>query len=264
MTDDTDPTEDIVESMTQLGLSTYEARVFVALVKTGTATASEIATVVDVPRSQVYGAADELHNRGLLSIQQARPKRYQAVPLEEAEAQLAGRLETKRRTAFDQLDSLHEETIVEKGSNNVWTIEGTTAIQERAAHLVTDATHRLILGGETPIPPDSSLYQAITTALETGTHVYVLDPLRSSLNQSFLEHESVTGVELPAQRFENVNVGRLVIGDDETILVSVLTDDPTTGDHKDVETAIWSERSTFAQVLYQLIMGSLSDHIERS
>ena len=48
------------ESLQQLGLSQYEAEVFVALVKLGTGTAREVTQITDVPRSQVYGAAEAL------------------------------------------------------------------------------------------------------------------------------------------------------------------------------------------------------------
>lgn len=264
MTPSRDTTDAIVDSLTRLGLSTYEARVFVGLVQIGVGTASDIAAVVDVPRSQVYGAADALRDRGLLSIQQARPKLYQAVSLEEAEAQLAGRLETERRDAFDRLATMETEPKVEQESNNVWTIEGMPAIQERAAQLVADASTRVIIGGETTIAPESSLYTAITTALDAGTTVYLLDPLWSVIDQSVKEHDAVVGVSLPANRYSDVNAGLLVIGDDDTILVSIIPDKPSTGEYERVETAIWSEQSTFARVLYQLIMGSLSDHINLS
>jgi len=48
---------DAVDALKSLGLTTYEARTFVALQKLGAGTASEVADIADVPRSQVYGAA---------------------------------------------------------------------------------------------------------------------------------------------------------------------------------------------------------------
>ena len=47
-------------ALERLGLSTYEAGVFVALEKLGRGTAREIAEATDVPRSQVYGAAEHI------------------------------------------------------------------------------------------------------------------------------------------------------------------------------------------------------------
>ncbi|PSP27801.1 hypothetical protein BRC65_04050 [Halobacteriales archaeon QH_2_65_14] len=52
-----------VDGLKRLGLTTYEARVFLGLQKLGSGTANEVSDVVDVPRSQVYGAAEDLETR---------------------------------------------------------------------------------------------------------------------------------------------------------------------------------------------------------
>ena len=53
-----------VEQLKALGLSTYAARTFVALVSLGEGTAPDVSEVADVPRTRVYDAADELRDRG--------------------------------------------------------------------------------------------------------------------------------------------------------------------------------------------------------
>ncbi|WP_223173920.1 helix-turn-helix domain-containing protein [Haloferax sp. AS1] len=49
-----------IDALIELGLSTYEARVFTALIELGEGTAREVAKTSDVPRSQVYTTAKEL------------------------------------------------------------------------------------------------------------------------------------------------------------------------------------------------------------
>ncbi|MUV88736.1 hypothetical protein GJ629_01590 [Halapricum sp. CBA1109] len=86
--------EDAIEGLTRLGLTTYEARVFLALQKLDTGTASEVAEVSEVPRSQVYGTADDLEQRGLIEIQETRPAVYRPVDPDTAEQRLLEQLES--------------------------------------------------------------------------------------------------------------------------------------------------------------------------
>jgi sugar-specific transcriptional regulator TrmB len=60
----TDPTA----ALQRLGLSEYEAETFVALQQIDSGSASDVAEVSNVPRSPVYGAADDLEDRGLLDV----------------------------------------------------------------------------------------------------------------------------------------------------------------------------------------------------
>jgi sugar-specific transcriptional regulator TrmB len=89
-------THEAVEALRELGLSNYEARVFVALQRLGSGTAQEVSQVSDVPRSQVYGAADDLAARGLLEVVESSPKAFRPVDLSTARDQLT---ETTTRTA---------------------------------------------------------------------------------------------------------------------------------------------------------------------
>ncbi|GAB7019785.1 helix-turn-helix domain-containing protein [Halostagnicola bangensis] len=50
------------------GLSTYAARTFVALVGLGGGTTQNVSDASEVPRTRVYDAADELHDRGLIDV----------------------------------------------------------------------------------------------------------------------------------------------------------------------------------------------------
>ncbi|HET7324565.1 MAG TPA: helix-turn-helix domain-containing protein, partial [Halococcus sp.] len=57
--------DDAIAALKRLGLSSYEAQVFVALQRISRGSARDIDRVTDVPRSQVYGAAEQLEERGL-------------------------------------------------------------------------------------------------------------------------------------------------------------------------------------------------------
>ena len=74
----------IIECLKSLGLTKYEALVYIALLKLASATASEIHEISDVPRASVYPVIDQLLDKGLVSVSQSAPKRFAAISPEDA------------------------------------------------------------------------------------------------------------------------------------------------------------------------------------
>src|SRR3972149_3513382 len=72
------------EYLRRIGLSRYEAVVFINLARAGAATAGEIARMSGVNRVQTYRALESLEGRGLVEVTLDRPKRYAARALSEA------------------------------------------------------------------------------------------------------------------------------------------------------------------------------------
>ncbi len=62
------------------GLTEYQARVYLALLDLGTATASQLPIPSGVPRTRIYGTMGQLHAKGLVQILPEKPVRYRAVP----------------------------------------------------------------------------------------------------------------------------------------------------------------------------------------
>lgn len=84
---DTSPEQarlDAIEQLEALGLSAYAARTFVGLVELEVATAKAVSETVDVPRTRVYDAVDELADLGLVSVEETTPKRFRSVTAETA------------------------------------------------------------------------------------------------------------------------------------------------------------------------------------
>ncbi len=74
MTEKTD--EHTLRALRNLGLNSYEARVYVGLVRHGALTASEVSSVSRIPFSRVYDVLAALERGGWISVEQGRPKRY--------------------------------------------------------------------------------------------------------------------------------------------------------------------------------------------
>ncbi|MFB6188283.1 MAG: TrmB family transcriptional regulator, partial [Halapricum sp.] len=167
-------TQDAVEALKRLGLPNYQAQVFVALQQLGVGTAQDISEVSDVPRSQVYGAADDLAVRGLVEVTESSPKQYRPVSLATARQQLSTRLEREQRRAFENLDALRETTPDRTGGQDVSTLRGRQPIDDRVASLIETAADVVVFVA----PAAESLSGGIETALReqavTGVDVTVV------------------------------------------------------------------------------------------
>ena len=64
----------ITECLKSLGLTKYEAHVYIALLQVASATASEIHEISGVPRASVYTVIDQLLEKGLVSVSQSSIK----------------------------------------------------------------------------------------------------------------------------------------------------------------------------------------------
>lgn len=254
--------EDAVQGLKRLGLTTYEARVFLALQKLGSGTASEVSEVADVPRSQVYGAADGLEERGLVETRQSTPTVYQPVPLEQARRQLLDQLAETGAETFDYLDTVQNSAGRTEHSESIWLINGSDAIASRVVSMIGEATDRLLYGAEDPSLLEPEILDALEAAADSGVTVVV-----ASVNPAVLDSvpESLGQFRVPEERNLDVSVGRLLLADDLTILMSTMPTDgagPGTDGGDAEEVAFWTAENTFAAVFVELASGWLQTPFE--
>jgi HTH-type transcriptional regulator, sugar sensing transcriptional regulator len=102
----TDHGEAIAERLTQLGFTQYEARTYLGLLQTDSATGYSIANDTGVPQPKVYETLRRLVERGAAARTGEKPARYRAIPpdalLQGIEKDFAARVAAAR----DDLESL--------------------------------------------------------------------------------------------------------------------------------------------------------------
>ncbi len=72
-----------LKKLQDFGLSEYQARVYLALLELGIATASQIPPISKVPRTRIYITMSQLHEKGLVQIIPETPLKYKPLPFEE-------------------------------------------------------------------------------------------------------------------------------------------------------------------------------------
>lgn len=248
--------EEAVTSLKRLGLPNYQARVFVALQQLGKGTAQEISDVSDVPRSQVYGAADDLADRGLVEMIESSPKQYQAVSLAAAREQLTSRLEREREQAFERLTELRSPPADEQITQAVSTLRGRQPINERITELIETATSKVVLVA----PSERSLPENVETELRSqaarGVSVTIVTAGGSELSR--LDGDSISVIVLGDDNPADF-AGRALLVDETKVLLSVATGDDTVG-----EEAMWTAGSNIGRILAQFMQSGIESGMERN
>jgi sugar-specific transcriptional regulator TrmB len=90
----------LVSTLSDLGLTNYEARVYLALTRRGSSTAAESARIAEIPRQRIYDVLASLVTRGLASARPGQVTKYVATPPAEA----VERLVSDHRQRLQQLE----------------------------------------------------------------------------------------------------------------------------------------------------------------
>ena len=75
--------QDFLTKLKSLGLNSYEAKLWTALLSLGTSTAGELSDVANVPRSRSYDVLEGLEKKGFIIARLGKPIKYLAIPPEE-------------------------------------------------------------------------------------------------------------------------------------------------------------------------------------
>ena len=136
-----DSSVQLIVSLKSLGMTKYEALVYIALLRVMSATASEIHESSGVPRASVYPVIDQLLDKDLVSVSQSAPKRFAAIPPQEAIGKLTARIEQDAKLALESLKIIHQQRMAtEQGSGElIWNIYGIESIRKRLAELIAGA-----------------------------------------------------------------------------------------------------------------------------
>src|SRR3989339_166570 len=106
-----------------LGLNSYEVKIWTALLSRGVSTAGELSDIANVPRSRSYDVLESLEKKGFVVMKLGKPIKYLAVPPkevlervkknvhDEAKEQIEKIEELKKTEIVDELNTLHTQGI---------------------------------------------------------------------------------------------------------------------------------------------------------
>lgn len=177
--------DDVLRSLGELGLTSKQARAYVALMRVAPATASEVADAAGISRPKVYEVLKSLEQQGFSYVRGDRVARWHAVDAEVALGELARRREQERQsaTARDEqlVAGLREALPAPAGEDDLHDSRfmrarvGAEATLEMLVDIVGRAERRLDIVVTTPvIQQRSEWHLAELGALARGVSVRVI------------------------------------------------------------------------------------------
>ncbi|NHN43314.1 TrmB family transcriptional regulator [Halorubellus sp. JP-L1] len=247
--------QDAVTALERLGLPNYEARVFVALHELGGGTAQAVSDQSEVPRSQVYGTADELADRGLVEVVESSPKRYRPVALDTARGILAERIEREHDRAFENLEGIRATETDHGSGQDVSTLRGRQPIDDRIAALVREAELAVVLVA----PVQTSLSADVADALREAAADCAVTVLTADPGVRDAFADDLVRVVVMSEDNPAVFAGRALMVDDSTVLLAVETDDEPVD-----EEAMWTGDSRIGRILAQFMQSGMESGTDRA
>src|SRR6059036_4354068 len=251
-----------VQSLMKLGLTEYEARIYVVLTKMGPRNASEISFLGKVPRPKTYGAIRGLESKGLLRIVPGKPERYMAVSPNDVLIPLVEKLNRETSEcvavvenltmAFESSKYVYTEKPFER--SDLWSVKGREKVYKRVQDLIGEAKVNVFFA--TTANGLVRLYKAhsevLEKASERGAKVRIIAPVNqtnSSVARELQEVIEVRSTINPMMKFISADAAEIIftedIPDDTNVNagqdVATWTNDPLlVKSHEKIFETIWS------------------------
>lgn len=124
-----------------LGLSSYEARAYVALITIEDGTAEQISRCSSVPRTSIYKVMDSLEEKDLAVTQPGKPRRYRLVDMDAVEEQIVSDI----KNGFSELKKL-KGSMSDMGTPQlVYTIQGRERVIAKIGEMIDSAVTSIFL-----------------------------------------------------------------------------------------------------------------------
>jgi sugar-specific transcriptional regulator TrmB len=159
--------EGVVDRLRALGMSLYEARIYIGLLRHGPQNGNEVSKSAGIPSSKVYSALERLASRGIVhSVLTGSGTQYICVSPDE--------LIHRFRNEFDEPIAHLEKTLPElaafEPADEVLTVSGLDAIRENSRYIVGDARKEIYVSvWADDVEP---LHDALRAAHERGVHIF--------------------------------------------------------------------------------------------
>lgn len=240
---------DVASALERIGLSHYEALVFVNLARAGAATAREVARASGVNRVQTYRALDSLEGRGLVEVTLDRPKRYAARAINDAFEMIAN----EKRAELEALDGLRKSLVSawprlapggrQGPSVRLQVIKGRVQIYQALRRFVGTAK-REVLAFTTTKGIQRSYRAGLNEVLVEAMRRGVKPRLVTDIDRSNAALMSGVARYVPLRHADRQR-GRFIIVDDDSIFAFLVQDERTI--RGEAETALWTNSPDFVR-----------------
>ncbi|MEM5806826.1 MAG: helix-turn-helix domain-containing protein [Candidatus Aenigmatarchaeota archaeon] len=104
--------QQLMDTLKGIGLNLYERKLWVALLAKGVATAGELSTLANVPRSRTYDVLQTLAEKGYVIVQSSKPLKYVAVPPAEALDRVKNKMKLDYEARIERIERLKKSPLL--------------------------------------------------------------------------------------------------------------------------------------------------------
>jgi len=171
-------TESLIASLRRVGLSRYEASVYLGLVCDRTAKVAEISRRTGVPQPKVYQALESLSEKGFCSLGADEVNRYRPLPPQGVLEVFALEKQAEAEEARDLASEL--ETLRREGEGmSLWAppveiVKGMRQIHRALEEHISMARETIDVFGKMPQDPSLEVAEAIRSSVAAGAKLRML------------------------------------------------------------------------------------------
>ena len=124
------------KQLKNLGLNSYEVKLWAALLSMGISTAGELSDISNVPRSRSYDVLESLQSKGFVFVKAGKPLKYAAIPPQEVVLRVKQKIQSDANDEIKNLSNTKSNILVnelvllhEQGSESIESTEMTGSLQ---------------------------------------------------------------------------------------------------------------------------------------
>ena len=245
-----------LEKVKTLGLNSYEAKIWTALLSKGVATSGELSDLANVPRSRSYDVLESLESKGFVVMKLGKPIKYIAVPPTEVIDRLKSRIksETEAKTKlidefkttemFDTLSLLHDKGIDSVDPTEIsGIIKGRKQIYHKIQEMISESEKNVVIATSSEELNKKKRY--ILAGLKKNDSKPEMRAFIRN-NSSNIDEQLSSEIMINSMDVKS----RFVISDDKDVLFMLMDNKDV---HPNYDSAIWVRSPFFAGTLLNML-----------
>lgn len=133
--------EDVIQKLTQLGLSTYEAKAYLALLRKSPAIGYEVSKNAKIPTAKIYETLTSLKNKNIVLSSSSEPIQYSPIDPDV----LLDRIQTEFISKVESLNGLLKKVVAIPDIDITWNLTGRHTVMERIMAVIQCAEKELLV-----------------------------------------------------------------------------------------------------------------------
>jgi sugar-specific transcriptional regulator TrmB len=152
----------------ELGLTEYETETYVALLRSGALTASEVSEQSDVPYSKIYEVLHALEKKGWIEAEHGRPSKYfPKSPIEAlsmARLQFEERLHSWEKTVTAEIQPIFEQREIRE-KPDIWILRGELNVVAKLQEMLEDVKNEAMIAAPIFARPFADVFLNLLSGL---------------------------------------------------------------------------------------------------